>query len=270
LRFEEAIAMHPKKIIRKVIITSKTIELFADNRIFFSQSGSPRIKNGNVISFLSTLEIESYSSIFKGSTIPERIGAFSYSSSPLDVRLNVGRYCSIASGLSVVGNSHPHKWVSTSPFGYQSFRNHANIRSWVEDQGKEFHNERFRASEEFPVIGNDVWIGQDVLLNRSIKIGNGSVVAARSLVTKDIPPYSIVGGIPARIIRRRFSDSICERLNRIQWWDYAFTDFNHISISNPEVFVESMEALVENGNINRHKGQVIVADDIVRESNVKE
>ena len=71
------------------------------------------------------------------------------------------------------------------------------------------------------IIGNDVWIGQRVVVKSGCRIGDGAVVGAGAVVTKDVPPYAIVGGVPAKVIRMRFSEDIIERLKEIKWWDYS-------------------------------------------------
>ena len=70
------------------------------------------------------------------------------------------------------------------------------------------------------VIGNDVWIGYEAVVMAGVTIGNGAIIGARAVVTKDVPPYTIVGGVPAREIRRRFSDDVIARLLELKWWDW--------------------------------------------------
>ncbi|MDE6773391.1 MAG: CatB-related O-acetyltransferase, partial [Treponemataceae bacterium] len=69
------------------------------------------------------------------------------------------------------------------------------------------------------VVGNDVWIGQNVTIMPGIRIGDGAIIGARAVVTKDVPPYTIVGGVPAKPIRKRFSDDVIEKLLKLKWWD---------------------------------------------------
>ena len=88
------------------------------------------------------------------------------------------------------------------------------------------------------MIENDVWVGQHCSLVAGIKIGTGSIVAANSVVTKDVPPYAIVGGNPAKIIKFRFSHETIFQLLEAKWWEYNFTDLINFDISNPEIFLE--------------------------------
>jgi hypothetical protein len=91
------------------------------------------------------------------------------------------------------------------------------------------------------VIEHDVWIGQDVLLRDGIRIGTGAVVAAGAVVTRDVPPYAIVGGTPARLIRYRFEMPLVERLLLSEWWTYDAADVINLPADDPERFVALVE-----------------------------
>ena len=127
-------------------------------------------------------------------------------------KLIIGRYCSIACGAKFIMTSGNHALDSLSTYTFPIFYDEWGLDpvcvtdAWDNKGGIE--------------IGNDVWIGYDSLIMSGVKIGDGAVIAARSVVTKDIPPYAIAGGAPAKIIRKRFSDEVIAKLSELRWWDW--------------------------------------------------
>lgn len=127
----------------------------------------------------------------------------------------IGRYCSIASNVKVISATHPTKdFVSTSPMFF----------STLKQTGKTYcttnrFNEFLSIEGRTVVIGNDVWIGDGVTIKGGVKIGDGAIVAMNACVTKDVPPYAIVGGVPAKILRFRFNEDEIQKLLSIKWWN---------------------------------------------------
>ncbi|MBE5883522.1 MAG: CatB-related O-acetyltransferase [Lachnospiraceae bacterium] len=97
------------------------------------------------------------------------------------------------------------------------------------------------------VIGNDVWIGTGAQILLGVKIGDGAIVAAGSVVTKDVPPYTVVGGVPAKVIKRRFSDEVIEALLELKWWEYGPDVLKGIDITNPEKCISKLRKRIEDG-----------------------
>jgi len=163
----------------------------------------------------------------------------------------------------LIGERHPFQYSTTSSFtystGYESFRDARRKILELDDVIFDLPvTEKFGAT---PVIGNDVWIGQKVQLARDIRIGNGAVIAAGSIVTKDVPPYAIVGGIPAKIIKFRFPKEIIEILNSIEWWAYSP---KYLNIFNARNIVEFSNNLVKNiGNMEEFNPKVISNMDVI-------
>ena len=121
--------------------------------------------------------------------------------------LEIGAFCSFASGVQIfLGGEHRVDWVSTFPF---------NVL-WPTGKGIQGHPK----TKGNVKIGHDVWIGTEAIVMSGVTIGDGAVIAARAIVTKDVPPYAIVAGNPARIVRNRFDDEIITRLLAIQWWHW--------------------------------------------------
>ena len=127
-------------------------------------------------------------------------------------KLIIGKFCSIACGAKFIFNSANHtlKSLSSYPFPifYEEWDSTMNVCEAWDNKGD-------------IIIGNDVWIGFEAVIMSGVHIGDGAIIGTRALVTKDVPPYAIVGGIPAQIIRKRFEDSVIEDLLKIQWWNWS-------------------------------------------------
>lgn len=122
----------------------------------------------------------------------------------------IGKYCSISYGVTIGAPEHNYTRPSTHQFIYEP-------RYGLFEEDTIVREEKFKQ----PVsIGNDVWIGCNSTILRGVSVGNGAIVAANAVVTKDVPPYSIVAGVPARVIKYRFSQEIIDRLLSLQWWNW--------------------------------------------------
>ncbi|TCS97353.1 virginiamycin A acetyltransferase [Pseudofulvimonas gallinarii] len=126
-------------------------------------------------------------------------------------RLVIGRFCAIARGARFIMNGANHKMDGLSTYPFQIFGN-----GWE----KVMPERSGLGSRGDTVIGNDVWIGYEALIMPGVKIGNGAIVAARSVVASDVPAYTLVGGNPARPIRQRFDPQKVARLEALAWWDW--------------------------------------------------
>ena len=127
-------------------------------------------------------------------------------------KLKVGKFCSIACGAKFLFASANHTMHSISTYPFPIFFEEwgldvANITSAWDNKGD-------------IVIGNDVWIGYEAVVLSGVTIGDGAIIGTRAVVTKDVPPYTIVGGIPAKPIRKRFSDEVISKLLELQWWNW--------------------------------------------------
>lgn len=127
-------------------------------------------------------------------------------------KLIIGKFCSIACGAKFIFNSANHRLSSLSTYPFPIFYEEWNLQ--MKDVSKAWDN------KGNIVVGNDVWIGYEAIILAGVTVGDGAVIGARAVVTKDVPPYTIVGGIPARIIRRRFDEETIHALLRIKWWNW--------------------------------------------------
>ena len=127
-------------------------------------------------------------------------------------KLYIGKFCSIACGARFLFNSANHSLNSLSTYPFPLFFEEWGLsKSHVTDAWD---------NKGDIVIGNDVWIGYEAVIFAGVKIGDGAIIGARSVVTKDVPSYTIVGGIPAKSIRKRFSDDTIATLLAERWWDW--------------------------------------------------
>ena len=177
----------------------------------------------NVTIFNST--IGKYTYIQRGSTIGNA---------------TIGSFCSIAEGVKIGLGVHPiSEFVSTHPFCYGSNRvHHLNL-----NRRRSFFNKYF--PESVPVsIGHDVNIGVNAIVLDGVSIGNGAVIGAGSIVTKNVPPYSVVCGSPAKIIKKRFSDEMILSLEGIKWWDFdeEMLQSDILLFSDVRAFIKKFEA----------------------------
>lgn len=176
------------------------------------------------------------------------IGAFCYSWSRLEMVGAVGRYVSIAAGVRFGQTEHAPEWVSTSSFTYDPG---FIWGTFAEQVGQRFTPHPLpSAKKRGPItIGNDVWIGEAAYIRGGVCIGDGAIVGTHAMVTKDVPPYAVVGGNPARILRMRFTDPIIARLQALRWWELSFVDLDGMAITEVEIFIEQCEAARACGRI---------------------
>ena len=189
-------------------------------KTFFKKITSPIIWTW--LNFRNKYKIEEYNTSFKtkigrnviirrGAEVGVRvsIGDYSYISGPRSYveEAIIGKYCSIARQTIIGVSGHNYNWLTTSPII-------ANCSYSL------INEDVYYKQKAAPIIGNDVWIGMNAIINRGIIIGDGAVIASGAVVTKDVNPYSIVGGNPAKHIKYRFSKEIIEQLLIIKWWDW--------------------------------------------------
>lgn len=126
-------------------------------------------------------------------------------------RLIIGKFCAIARGVKFIMNGANHKISGISTYPFQIFGN-----GWE----RVMPGPGDLPNKGDTVVGNDVWIGYDALIMPGVRIGDGSIISSRSVVVSDLPPYSVAGGNPAKVIRRRFDDEVIADLLGIAWWDW--------------------------------------------------
>ena len=178
------------------------------------------------------------------------VGKWSYSTSPLkiyrwnDSKIYIGNFCSIGPEVKIIiGGRHRIDWVSTAQINAGTFNFNDNFLK--AQKIKDFKN-----SIEDLHIENDVWIGAFSIIYSGVKLGNGSVVAAGSVVTKDVDPYTVVGGNPAKFVKKRFTTKQINFLNSSKWWELddklIDTLSKYLLNENVDLFIKKFKTLKHN------------------------
>jgi len=180
---------------------------------------------------------------------PTRVGAWTYLvESVVDGVESIGRYCSIAKGVRLGEPEHPVDWMSSSPFQYEaakfSWHPTADAAACVR---ADFDPGRVR-------IGHDVWIGANAVVLRGVTVGDGAIVAAGAVVTRDVEPWTIVGGVPARPIRSRFEPEVVDALREVAWWRFSPNQLAGLDFTDPVAACAELAERIAAG-LEPHRGE---------------
>lgn len=167
------------------------------------------------------------------------IGAYTYMrGGTIHSLIRIGRFCSVAPGVEIGPGNHPTTFLSTHPFQYGA----SGFDFWPAFKGFD-HGDLvvpMTVAKSAPIIGNDVWIGTRVFIPRGVTIGDGAVIAAGSVVTKDVQPYEIVGGAPAKHIRYRFDPETIAALLELKWWNYEPASLEGVPFDDIHAAIEEI------------------------------
>ena len=178
-------------------------------------------------------EIDRTAKVSRGSVLVKiTMGKYSYIGADTYITdAVIGNFCSIAGGCNIGGGIHPINTVSTSPVFFK---------------GNNFLHKNFAEIPYKPsqtvVIGSDVWIGEKVYIKAGVSIGTGAIIGAHAVVTKDVAPYTIVAGVPAKVLRKRFEDDIIEKLLQTRWWEKEDEEIRKFAktMNDPELLLKEL------------------------------
>jgi len=166
-----------------------------------------------------------------------KIGAYTFinSGSTVFSGTTIGRYCSIGKNCEIGAFDHPINWLSSSPFQY-------NMKMHFPQHEGECHQIK-PTRPKFTKIGHDVWIGSLVIIKRGVTIGDGAIIAGGAVVINNVPPYAIMGGVPAQILKYRFNRETIKKLMLLKWWELKPKELDGIQFDNIKVAIEQLEDL---------------------------
>lgn len=221
----------------------------------------------NIFGIVHEQKFETPIRLCSGTVCVDKIGAFTSvgSNANLTRIKSIGRFCSIADWVVAGQTEHPLNTVSTSLiFNRATFNWHENYHNLYDDENfnsvkaqiDKFHNEKNMFNIE---IGNDVWIGYGAMIMNGVKVGDGAVIGAKAVVTKDVAPYSVVGGVPAKFIKKRFSDNVISKLMELKWWEYGPKILKGIDLTDVANAVDEIQKRIDAG-IERYKCKNILIE----------
>ena len=193
------------------------------------------------------------------------IGAYCNLSGGQINNLRAGRYCSISDGVSIGTHEHPTDWLTTSRTAY-----YPEVNGWdslmlgEEARGLASRIKVYSGSCPVTTLGADVWIGQGAFLKSGIRVGTGAIIGARATVLKDVPPYAIMVGTPARVVRLRFADALVERFLASRWWTYSIYDLFAAPMDDAARALDVIEEKIASGQVQPFAGPVFTVADFAR------
>lgn len=189
------------------------------------------------------------------------VGAFTYFGKNCEIRnTEIGNYCSISAEVIINPFQHPINFLSTSGF---AFGDNGGLGDF--DEFKRIKSKKKQNKQGEVKIGNDVWIGRRVIIMAGVNIGDGAIIAANSVVTKDVPPYSVYGGVAAKLIRMRFDPNLVDIISKSSWFDYVLDskvlgniDYSNVieSVDIIDLHKDSLKKIEKNIILNRKNSEI--------------
>lgn len=217
----------------EILTLEEKLNDFLDGKLSFVAKTSLE-KGRDIPKMASEIGARNQSQLIASKNIGMFIGAYSYINNGGYLRDNVfiGRFCSIGRRVTIGAGMHNMYGLSTHPF----IKGSASSPFYQTEQDN-------RPRKGFTIIESDVWIGDGVVITPGVTVGQGAIIGANSVVTKDVAPYSIVGGVPAKLIRQRFPENIIQSLLGSEWYEYSLDDISRLDTKNITSFLEGFNKL---------------------------
>lgn len=203
--------------------------LISSFRSVFEKSKSP-------LALIENSQVSKKAKVYRFAKLDNSIiGDYTYiGPSARIIHAKIGKFCSISGDTCIGMGSHPLDYLSTSPIFFS--KNNSIGIAWVDSMS-------YKEYQEI-TIGNDVWIGARAMVLGGVKIGDGAVIAAGAVVTRDVPPYAVVGGVPAKVIKFRFDEPEISRLEKLKWWNLPDSALKlNISLFQNEAILADLKQL---------------------------
>jgi virginiamycin A acetyltransferase len=240
-------------------VTQGFLDFLTEHRIQTTHGPSHRWKVGDRLNCAKDCRLRSHVLMWGAPHIIQ-MDVFSTCLSALNIFCEIGRYCSIAPNVSLMGAEYVPDFVTTSDLVYR------RDGIFAQDLGPEWKFLPNPHAGGQAKIGNDVWIGQNVLIKNGVTIGTGSVIAAGAVVVKDVLPYEIVEGVPAKHSGFRFEYEIIYELLALEWWKYRISDLPKLSWGLPSDFVKELRHLKDEGELSEFSGELGLVRDLIAQT----
>jgi acetyltransferase-like isoleucine patch superfamily enzyme len=225
---------------------SMVIHVLASQRKALEEAGVTFVAENSEVHFgvgrHARVEMETPCELRPGRYDVGRIGAFSYLGGGATIVRNVssiGRYCAIAPNLQAGTTEHRPSVLSSHPLfegnwarKWKAVDDYYQRNGELIDAAKKEHDRDCGSGRGKIVIGNNVWVGEGVFIRAGVRIGDGAIIAARSVVSADVPDFAVVGGVPAKVIKMRHDEPTLEMVRGLNWWDYDLSVLDGLNLSD--------------------------------------
>lgn len=240
-------------------VTQRLLDFLTEHRIRTAHGPTHRWKIGDRLNCAIDGRLNSHVFMLSPAHVMQ-MEVFSAAHSPLNIFSKLGRYCSIGPNVNLMWPGYAADFVTTSDIV------HRRDGIFAQDLGPDWKFLPNPHPGNHITIGNDVSIGQNTLIKNGVTIGNGSVITAGAVIVKDVLPYEIVEGVPAKHVGFRFEYEIIYELLALEWWKYRISDLSKLSWGSPSDFVKELRRLKDEGSVPEFNGDLGLMRDVISQT----